>query len=138
MRRMFSQKQIDEIASKYGVNFEPIVELGEIDVDAGTPNTASFESTIDLKDYDLFIFAMNGSFIITPLAQASESMKIALCCGSFAYDTLGNTMIARVRFTYATTPKTLTITFDESFADALVGTGITPSGYLFGIKLGGN
>lgn len=131
MRRMFSENQIirliQENSSK--VVFELVKALGSLQYEGeGDEMVAYYESTGTLPAYDLYIFTMNNSFIITPLSQTGQ----ALCCGSFAYDPLGDSMLARVRFNQSTNFK---ITFDKDFTSAIFTNEMTPDGYLFGIKL---
>ena len=132
----------ENVASKIeipsSIKFELIADLGNIHVsEEESVYIAYLSKEFELPEYDLYIFAMNGSFIITPLTTKANNTRLALSCGSFAYDESGNTMVARVRFiaTYNGDPSSFRIGFDANFAEALYGSGITPKGYIFGIKL---
>ena len=68
----------------------------------------------------LIIFAMNGSFITTPLTippTSAPNTRIALCCGSFAYNSSGSTRIVRARITKSLNQ--VQITFDNDFRSAI-------------------
>ena len=90
-----------------------------------------------IDKYDLIIFTVNNSFVITPLSQRNNGKRTALTCGSFIYDQNGNTSIARLRFVHenGTSPEndTLTVHFDEDFAGRIYG-NIEPTAYIFGVK----
>ena len=125
---------IDEAKSKSVT----LADLGEIVVDIDDDTYwAGFTKVVNnFGNYDMYLLAMNGTFVISPLTNPDSShYRTALCCGSFAYDGDGNTMIARVRIRFNTQSKNLTIRFDSNFAEQLNSSGITPKGYLFGIKL---
>ena len=135
-------KVVEDAIDDAKPKFELIADLGNLDVTrSGEEGSYEYSAQLsktsyELPIYDLYIFAMNGSFVITPLAQATENTKMALCVGSFAKDGLGNSMVARLRFLvqYGDS-KSLLITFDENFAQQIYDGGITPKAYLFGIKL---
>lgn len=131
MRRMFSQNQIINLIKENSsqVKFELVKAFGSLQFEgSGDDIVAYYESTGVIPAYDLYIFTMNNSFIITPLSQTGQ----ALCCGSFAYNELGDTSVARVRFTQSSNFK---ITFDSAWSKAIHSNELTPDGYLFGIKL---
>ena len=66
-----------------------------------------------LASAKLIIFAMNGSFIITPLAQTGDTLALQ----SFAYNDSGNTRSVRCRFD-KTNATGLIVKFDSDFAEA--------------------
>lgn len=78
------------------------------------------EQANTVKSSKLVIFTMNNSFVLTPLAQLGDT----LACQSFAYNSVGDTMVVRLRFNWNT--NTLVVSFDSSFASAVYASGITP------------
>lgn len=91
--------------------------------------SAKVEYNGAVEDYDLYIFTMNGSFVLTPLSQEGEARS----CGSFAYNDGGDSMIARLRFEKGS--GVFRVHFDAKFAEAVYGSGIAPTALLIGIKL---
>jgi len=117
--------QVDSEGKKFeyvSLLFEKQVQLGsasQLDIgdDGGTP-VAYVQFNLQLSDMTklinakMIIFAMNGSFIITPLAQNGDT----LYAQSFAFNDNGSTRVARVRFVKDT--YSLRVNFDSDFAGA--------------------
>lgn len=94
-----------------GVTITPVAqgqlyyESGQADVTFTNVNTTRFKAS------KLVIFTMNNSFVVTPIAQNGDT----LTCGSFAYNSDGDTMIARIRIK-AVSNRVL-VSFDSNFAN---------------------
>lgn len=106
---------------------ESILVNEEID---GT-NTSSVTFTnvkqlIEEKNPILLYFTMNETFVSVVLSLTGKS----LCVGSFAYDSSGNTRVARLRVEIVGSD--LVVKFDTDFADVV---SITPTAYLIGVRL---
>ena len=72
-----------------------------------------------VKAAKLLIFTMNNSFVVTPIAQNGDT----LAAGNFAYNSDGDSMIARLRIQISTwesgTKGVVNVNFDSNFANAV-------------------
>lgn len=79
-----------------------------------------------IKQSKFIVFTMNNSFVMTPLAQNGAT----LTCGSFAYNTSGDTMVARLRIALTYDEYTqeyhLVVHFDNNFAHLAYDADIHP------------
>ena len=132
MRKMFSEEQVVDLIKKsiddgiidVGIKIEQIGNASQLVNTEDEPSTVTFTLTSDLiqkiKSSKAIIFTMNNSFILTPLAQSGDT----LACQSFAYDSLGTSMVARVRISVDTSK--ITFTFDSAFSSQVYASGLTP------------
>lgn len=105
-------------------------------------NTDANKAIADkLLNSTAIMFAMNGSFIMTPLGRVNDSTKAALSLGSLAYDNDGNSMVGRVRFRVSLITVMqvdmldIEIKFDEAYAKACYEHElVVPDFYIFAIK----
>ena len=149
MRRMFSEKQIEKQIEKISdeVTKELLVPYIKLSSVVAVSQLTSMKSDDEyyaqvafndlsdelynrIKKASAIIFTMNNSFVLTPLASTNPTRA----CGSFAYNELGESMVARMSFILAPAlelePNRLIINFDEVFAKRVYESEIKPNAFL--------
>ena len=147
MRRMYSKKQISEQivndvnagiesgAINVGLQVESLatalyhyeeeIELGEVQF------VLNITPTELLTNYKAIIFTMNNSFVMTPIAQQGQTLTL----GNFAYDSDGNSAVARLRLQVSAEDETgnavVNILFDANFSEIME---VAPGAMLLGVK----
>lgn len=143
MKRMLDKKDVEKVVNQgiesgsitSGLQIETLgvgqyqyqeeIELGEVLIPV---NITASEL---LSKYKAIIFTMNNSFVLTPLAQEGQTLSL----GSFAYDSQGNSAVARLRLQVLTDEETgkaiVDIIFDANFSELMT---VEPGAMLLGVK----
>lgn len=147
MRRMYSKNQISEqIISDVNAGIESgTINVG-LQIDVLGVGQYQYQEEIELGEvlistnitasellskYKAVIFTMNNSFVLTPIAQNGQTLSL----GSFAYDSQGNSAVARIRLQVLTDDETgkaiIDIIFDATFSKIME---VAPGAMLLGVK----
>ena len=110
--------------AQYHASYDDTDYYGNVDF------SMTLEQYRKMMSAKFIVFAMNGTFVMTPLAQHGDTLS----CNSFAYDSEGNTMVVRIRFIpQGEETHSLRVKFDENFAEHTYGQEFNPYAILMGL-----
>lgn len=105
--------------TNYGINFVPQewIEFNNWG-DATEEEIAQLQKAMadfkqKIKNADLIIFTMNNTFVISPVAQNGDTLML----GNFAYNSRGDTTIARLRLKFH--DEGVAVLFDDEFGETM-------------------